>query len=184
MKRTLNILIILLVLDLAGVGVLWYVYSSTTDVKTQETDLMEQLDQEGQKGKKLSELRQTLASAGKQRNELEKFLIDPSDENQIPLLNSFEQLGASTTGATVNVSRFEVAEGSPRKIVADTSLSGSWDEVYRFLRLIEEYPSRMNITKFATNLVPPTITPDMKTPEDVWSGSISFELAGLRQSKN
>ena len=93
MKRTLNILVILLIIDLAGIGGLWYGYTSTIDIKTEESDLIDQLSQEGLKGKKLNELRQTLASVGRQRDELEKFLIDPSDENQIPLLNSFEQLG-------------------------------------------------------------------------------------------
>ena len=60
MKHILNILILLLVLDAAGVGGLWYGYSRTLDSKIKETELRDEINQEGQKGKKLLKLRQNL----------------------------------------------------------------------------------------------------------------------------
>lgn len=184
MKRTLNILVILLIIDLAGIGGLWYGYTSTIDIKTEESDLIDQLSQEGLKGKKLNELRQTLASVGRQRDELEKFLIDPSDENQIPLLNSFEQLGASTTGLVVSVQRFDVVDSPAKLVHADATLKGTWTQMYRFLRLIEEYPSRVMISKFDTHIDAVGSTEVGKITQDQWGGSISFDLVGIKQLKN
>ena len=181
MKRTLNILVILLVLDLVGVGALWYGYTSTTDIKVNETELMDQLQQEGMKGKKLNELRQTLASVGKQRGEIEKFLIDPRDENLILLLNSFEQLGISTTGLTVDISRFEPLDNPPKMIHADASLSGLWPQLYHFLRLVEEYPSRIVINKFDAHIDTSAGSTASKTTQDHWMGNISFDIVGLKQ---
>lgn len=181
MKRTLNILLILLVLDLFGIGALWYGYTSTTDIKANETELMDKLQQEGMKGKKLNELRQTLASVGKQRGELEKFLLDPSDENQIPLLNSFEQLGASTTGLAVDISRFDFVDSPAKAIHAGATLSGSWAQLYYFLRLIEEYPSRIVIDKFDAHIDTPAGSTLGKITQDHWMGNISFAIVGLKQ---
>ncbi len=182
MKRTLNILIILLVVDLIGAGGLWYGYSSMVEVKAKESDIVDQLSQEALKGKKLKELRQTISSVGKQRDELERFLIDPSDENQIPLLNSFEQLGASTTGLSVNISRFDLAD-NPKVIHADAGLKGTWVQMFRFLRLIEEYPSRVTISKFDTNMSRDgSAEPGKPAEPDQWTGSISFDLVGMKQA--
>ena len=184
MKRTLNILVILLVIDLLGGGGLWYGYSFMLEVKAKESNLIDQLNQEALKGKKLNELRQTINSVGKQRDELEKFLIDPSDENQIPLLNSFEQLGASTTGLSVDISRFDLGE-NPKIIHADAGLKGTWGQMFYFLRLIEEYPSRVMINKFDTNINRSiAVEPGKPALPDQWSGSISFDLVGIKQTKN
>ncbi len=184
MKRTLSIFLILLVIDLLGSGALWYGYSSMLEIKEKESHLVDLLNQEALKGKKLNELRQTINSVGKQRDELEKFLIDPSDENQILLLNSFEQLGASTTGLAVDISRFQL-EDNLKSIHADAGLKGTWAQMFYFLRLIEEYPSRVTINKFDTSINRSTaLEPGKPAMPDQWAGSISFDLVGIKQTKN
>ena len=184
MKRTLNIVVILLVIDLLGSGGLWYGYSSMLEVKVNESNLVDQLNQEALKGKKLNALRQTINSVGKQRDELEKFLIDPSNENQILLLNSFEQLGASTTGLSVDISRFELGD-NPKVIHADAGFKGTWAQVFHFLRLIEEYPSRVTINKFDANINRGIVVePGKPAVPDQWAGNISFDLVGIKQTKN
>lgn len=184
MKKTLNILIVLALLDLVGGGLFWYGYTKMVDIKQSETDLRAQLAEEKQKGQKLDALRNTLASAAKDREQLERYLVDPSDENQIQLIARIEHLGTSTTGVEVTTTSFDFqSTAKPPVLHGEFSVNGSWDKLYRFLRLMEEFPGRLVINRYDIHIVP-SVTPEVSGNQENWAGGISVDFAGLKQLQN
>src|SRR5437879_6441881 len=106
-SRILQFMIVLIVLNIAGAAGLWYGYSAIEDNKAKEADLHTQLAEENQKGQKLNSLKETLRLAEADKESLEKYLFDPSEENQIKLLSQMEQLGSTTSGALVTTTSLD-----------------------------------------------------------------------------
>ena len=184
MKKTLNILIVLALLNITGAALFWYGYGKMLDLKTEESDLRAQLADEKQNGKKLDALRNTLASAAKDREQLERYLIDPSDENQILLIAKVENIGTTTTGVDVVTTTFDYQPAAkPPLLHGEFTLNGSWRQVHRFLRLIEEFPARLVINRYDVHLVSSTPVPG-KSGQDNWGGNISVDFSGLKQPSN
>lgn len=179
MKKSFHILITLTLLNMLGGGLLWYGYTSILKAKVKETDLRSQLQEENQKGQKIAALRQTLASAAKDKEQLERYLIDSNDENQIQLIARIERLG-TTTGAQVVTNSFDLQPLKPPVIHGEYSVTGTWGQVYHFLRLMEEFPSRITISRYDIRLTP--ANPTIKNSHDVWSGTMSIDFASLKQS--
>ncbi len=179
MKKSLNILIVLVLLDLFGVGLLWYGYTTIQGMKQKETDIREQLQEEGQKWQKIANLKQTLAAATKDREQLERYLIDSSDENQIKLIAQIEHLGAST-GLLVTTNTFDLQTTKTPLLHGDFALTGTWTQLFHFMRLIEEFPSRVVITRYDIGLTPSTSL--LKPTQDNWTGSMSIDFASLKQN--
>ena len=184
MKRTLHMFLLLLAVDLIGSGMLWFGYIQLTDMKKKETEFVSQLHEEGLKGLKLQELRKTLVGVGKQREELDKYLIDPREENQITLIATLEGLGASTTGAKIETSSFALVDGSPKSIHGEFSFSGTWEQLFHVLRLFEEYPSATAISRFDENHTGEQSLAPGKPPIDKWTGNIGFDLVSLKRIQN
>jgi Tfp pilus assembly protein PilO len=174
MKKSLNILIVLAVLDLALLGALWYGYTSMQDIKTEESDLRAQLAEESQKGQKLKALRDTLAAASKDKEQLERYLVDPSDENQIQLISRIERL-ATTTGVTITTNSFDLVQAKPPALHGEFAVDGSWKQIYRFLRLIEEFPTRVVISRYDIHVA------NQPGKSDHWAGSIVIDFLSLSQ---
>ncbi len=179
MKNILVILSVLIVLDLAGAAGLWFGYSRIEQAKASEQELRADLAEENQKGQRLAALRQTLAAAAKDKEQLESYLIDPSDENQIKLIAAIERLGATTTGVSVTTSSFDLTQTKPPVLHGDYSLEGSWQGLYHFLRLIEEYPSRVVITRFDVRASQSPAAGSSAAIEK-WVGAISIDFASLK----
>lgn len=178
-------MIILLVLNLLGVGLLWYGYSTMQEKKAQEADLRSQIAEESQKGLKLKVLSETLASAERDREALEKYLFDPSEESQIGLISQMEHLGISTTGALVSMTSLELSTADPKSLHGELAISGTWSQLYYLLRLIEVLPTKVVIGRFAINTTPSTSGTDVpaKSGPDRWVGTLSFDFASLRSTQ-
>lgn len=174
MKRTLNILVILLVLDLLAAGGLWWGYTIMQDKKVAEGELRKELVLESQKGKNLIALKRKLASVEKDHAEMSKFLYDPSDESQIDFVSRVDQLGSSTTGATIETLSLDLSTDVPPSLRGVFSMKGTWGQMYHFLRLLEEFPSHLVITRF-----------DVKGSSSggIWSGGASITLNSLKSAQ-
>lgn len=183
MKKTLNILIVLALLDVVGIGFFWYGYTKMIDIKQQESELRSELAEEQQKGRKLDALRSTLASAVKDREQLERYLIDPSDENQIQLISRVEKLGIKTTGVEITTTSFDyLSTAKVPTLHGEFTLSGTWKELYQLLRLIEEFPARVIINRYDIHTA--QRAESTTATQDNWAGSISIDFAGLKQPSN
>ena len=175
MSRILQFMIVLVVLNVVGVGVLWYGYTSMQENKIKEADLRTQLVKENQKGEMLSSLKETLRLALRHKDSLEKYLFDPSEESQIKLISQVEQLGSSTTGALVNTTSLNLS--TAQKLNGEFTISGTWGQLYYLLRLIEAFPTRIVINRFEVKN-----GNDTKSELDHWAGTLSLDFVSLKTS--
>ena len=95
MPRITKIIIIFLLVDIIGAGLLWYGYTSMQDKKTEESGIRKDLALEAEKGEKMVALQHSLDLAEPDRQALEQYLFDPSDESLIKFISQMEGLGLS-----------------------------------------------------------------------------------------
>ena len=175
MRRTLHILLALLLLDLLGGGLLWFGYTHMEEGKQQKADLRQELVMENQKGEKLKSLRKTLSLAEADHAALERYLFDPSEESQIQFLSLLEDLGGKTTGAAVVTSAFDLSNSDPRTIHTDLAISGSWKELYHLLCLIESLPTHVVVDRYTV------VRKEMTGPgTDLWQGGLAFGIMSVK----
>lgn len=172
MKPLYNILSILIVLDLCGMAGLWFGYTSMQTKRSEEIELQRQQADEVLNAQKLGTLRRTLESVTADYQELQKFLFETTDESQIAFLSAIEQLGTSTTGVVVDTRTFELTNKAPTSFHGIFELSGSWEQMYHFLRLVESFPSRLVIERFDVR---------QEGVENFWKGIVSVDLTSLKK---
>jgi len=162
------IFLALLALDLAGVGALWYGSVAIQKMKNEEVVLMQELLSEDQEKQRAVGLRKVLASTEANRKVLAQYIFKPTDEDQIRFITNIEQFGTSTSGAVIETVGLNSAK--PGILSGDFSIKGSWAQVYHAIRLIEEFPARVVITKIETR----------EDGSGQWSGTIKLDLLSLQ----
>jgi hypothetical protein len=173
MKRELRILIVLVVLDLIGLGGLWFGYSTIAIKESKRTQLQSELADEKQKTSQSGSLQKTLKQAEKEHGELAKYFYDTREESQIRFVSEVEKLGTTTSGVLVEMKSFDLSGGGSPRFHSDIVLSGTWPEIYHFLRLIEVFPARVIINRFSANT--------KSVVDGTWSGSVSIDVVSLKK---
>lgn len=162
----------LLILNAASAGGLWFGWNTIREKKQQETELRAQLLEEDMKNQRLSSLQRTLAAARTEHARILPFLFGKDEESQIKFFSAIEDLGRSTTGAVVDVGTFELVTQNPAAIRVNLTIRGTWNEVYHVLRLIEEFPARIEMTRL-----------EIKSPDGAqtgkWSAMVAFDLVSV-----
>ena len=178
MKRLIQLSIILAVLNIAVAAGLWYGFTVMKEKKDLETKLHADIAEEQQKWKKLAVLRRAIVLAEKDRDAYAKNFYDPSEESQIKFITEIERLG-TTTGAIVKTETFDYARNEPRSFRGSFSLTGSWEELYHTLRLIEEYPGKMVVNRFDAI----ENAPSVERKYSYWTGTLSIELMSIKAAE-
>lgn len=174
MPRITKIIIIFLLVDIVGAGLLWYGYTGMQDKKTEESGIRKDIAQEVEKGQKMIALRHSIDLAEPDRIALEQYLFDPSDESLIKFISQMEQLGITTTGALVETRSLD---RSGAKVHGEFTITGSWSQLYHLLRIVEEIPTRVAINQF--NIRRADVSNGTGSIES-WSGSLSIDLVSLK----
>ncbi len=174
MKRNFQILAVLAAVVLALGGLLWWSYTHMHEKKAEEVALRSELVEESQKGSKMNAQKRTLALVEADHKELATFLYEQSEESQIKFISQIEGLGTTTTGALVETKSLSlVTAGDSPSFNGEFAISGTWSQVYHTLRLIEEFPTRIEIERFDVK----------KTDGDSWSGTFSLNLLSLKSTE-
>lgn len=175
MSRITQIIIVFLLLDVLGAGLLWYGYTGMQGKKTEESQLHKELDDENKKGQKIIALRNSLDLAEPDRKTLKQYLFDSSDENLIKFISQMEQLGVMTTGAVVETRSLD---RNGTVVHGEFGLTGSWSQLFHMLRLVEEIPTHVVINRFDLRRM--DISVQGKENAESWSGSLSLDITSLR----
>lgn len=174
MKRTLHILIVLLALDAFMAGGLWWGYTLMQGKKDEGTELRRELLLQDQKGRSLLALKRTLATVEKDHAEMSTFLYDPSDESQIDLVSRMERLGLSTTGAKIETASLDLSADAQPRLRGTFTMSGTWVQLYHFLRLLEEFPSHLTVSRFEVK---------GSSSDGIWTGTAAIVLDSLKRAQ-
>ena len=169
MKSLRTVLIALFVLDLFGVAGLWYGSIALQGEKQREISLRQDVLVQEEEGKKMLGLKRVLQSTAQERNSLSKFLFRSTDEDQIKFISSIERLGTSTSGAIVETSNLDSSKSGV--LSGDFSVKGSWPQLFHVLRLVEEYPARIVVTRM-----------EAKQTDETWIGSLKIDLLSIKSA--
>lgn len=142
--------------------------------KADESALRKELVLEEERAKNLIALKRKLATVEKEHSELIRFLYDSSDESQINLVSQIEHMGTSTSGAVVETTSLDLSADEKPSLRGSFSIRGTWGQIYHFLRLLEEFPSNMDIVRFDARGA---------SSVGIWTGSISTVLSSLKSTK-
>lgn len=175
MRRTLHIVVVLLVADLALGGAFWFGYSAISEQKDNETELRRELADEAKKVAQQAALRRALKQAEKERGELEKYFYDPGEESQINFVGELEALGEPVSGALVQIGSLVFSGGGTPSFHGELALKGTWGELHHFLRLLETFPAHLVLRRFTAQM---SGRADEQAPE--WGGSVSLDLTSLK----
>ena len=175
MKRLFNIIIILSILGVLGIGGLWFGYSAILAKQNEETVLRRNVASEKQKAKAFAAARRTAIQAEKEVGELRKYFYDAGEESQIDFVSQVEALGALTSGARIVTKSLDLTAGETPSFHGEFSVKGSWEEMYYFLRLIETFPAHIIINRFAVGS-----TERESASVAVWTGGVSIDLVSLK----
>ena len=167
MKPIRTILITLALFDLAGMGALWYGSLAMQNEKQNEVNLRRESLAEDQNNTRLLAQKRVLQATESDRLALSKFLFKQNDVDQIKFISSIERLGTSTSGAVVETISLDNAK--PTVLSGDFSVKGTWPQIFHVLRLIEEYPARIVVTRL-----------EAKSSGNAWTGSIKLDLLSVK----
>lgn len=173
MRPVLKQLIVLLIIDITCGAALWYGYMLAADKKAAERELRAELVAEKEKNLQLSSMQKMLVQAKDRRQKLDQYLYSGSDLGQIKFLSELERLGRSVPGITLEVGTFEYAKTNPPSFNATVALVGPYSAIYQALRLFEEYPTNIVITRM-----------EIRRQENVnnagqWTATIAFSMYGV-----
>lgn len=174
MKRTLSILVFLLVADLALGGAFWFGYSAISEQKEKETQLRRDLADEVRKVAQQAALRRALKQAESERALLAKYFYDQDEESQIKFVADLEALGLPASGALVQTGSLGLSGGATPSFHGELMLKGAWGEIHHFLRLLETFPARLIIRRFTAQSSGSTEF------AAEWSGSVGLDLVSLK----
>lgn len=175
MKRLINIIIILSILDVLGVGALWFGYSTILAKQSEEAVLQRDIANERQKTEAFAAARRTAIQAEKEVGVLRKYLYGADEESQIDFVSSIEALGALTSGARIDTKSLELTTGEMPSFHGEFTVKGTWKKVYHFLRLVETFPGHVVINRFAVGS-----TERENASESAWIGGVSIDLVSLK----
>lgn len=168
MKPIHIILLMLFALDVLGIGGLWYGSTIMRTEKDREITIRQDLLNEEQGTKKILGQQRLLQSTEAERQALSEFLFKPTDEDQIKFISSIERLGTSTSGAVVETVSLDIAKTNI--LSGEFSIKGTWPQIYHTLRLIEEFPARIVVTKMDAK----------EGSSGMWNGSVRIELLSIK----
>lgn len=175
MKHFIRIIVALSVLDILGLGLLWFEYATILAKQGDETGLRKEISAEKQKGAEFMDTQKIVTQAQKESGVLLKYLYDPGEESQISFLAQIEALGVATSHALVEMKSLELVSGEAPGFHGELTVKGTWREAYHFLRLVETFPAHIVINRFSV------ATPDQKSASTaLWTGGMSITLMGLK----
>ena len=172
MRRVINILIVLFLIDVLTAGALWFEYSALAAKKGEETNLRQGLVDESRKSLELAGVRRMVTQATNESSVLGKYFYDPGEESQIKFVSQIESLGTTTSGVLVETRSLDLSSGARPSFHGEFALSGTWPRIYHFLRLIETFPARIVINRFSVS----------SNDNGALSGTMSLDLVSLNDN--
>lgn len=173
MKRLIRIFIILSVLDLLGLGALWFEYSTILAKQGEEEGLRKEIVDEKQKGTEFTVTQKIVTQAERESGALDKYFYDPREESQINFVAQMEAL-AAPAGVLIETRSLDLSGGTTPGFHGEFAVKGTWRDLYYLLRLVETFPAHVVINRFSAAAE----KKDIGTA--VWSGGLSIDLVSLK----
>jgi hypothetical protein len=172
MNRLTRMISVLALLNVLGLGVVWFVHATIITKEGEVVQLQKEIADEKQKGAEFTTTQKVVTQAHKESVALDKYFSESGEEHQITFVEQLEDL-ATSTGVTLEIRSLDLASGATPSFHGELSMKGTWGEYYHFLRLIETFPGHLIISRFSATAVDRKIS-------GLWTGSMSIDLVSVK----
>lgn len=172
LKKTKIFIVILIIINLALAGVLWY-FSGVINIHSEKAlSSTAELDFEVKKEEKLRSTEAIIRDTEEERVELDSRFV--KDEEVVDFIKLIENIGEKT-GVVVDIKTVSVIDtdfGFSEALGLQVEYIGNWSETMHFLSLIEELPFSIEIISFSS---------DKKEGDELlWQSSLGIEVLKLK----
>jgi Tfp pilus assembly protein PilO len=177
-RSTYLLLGVLLVIVAAGGAGLWFGFGYLTTLKEKEVQLRQDIASESNRATRLQLLKNTFDRASSEKDKLSSYFFNTTEEDWLRFAEEVDKIVLSSGAKTEVMIGQLSAEGKP--FTAELKFIGTWEQAYRLLALIENYPSRILLRKF-------TVQADGASRDvretSIWRGEISFDLISVHSAQ-
>jgi hypothetical protein len=166
--------IILLIFSCASFYILYNKINDNNDVSS---TALSELQLESQKRSNLESLQRFIKDIDDDKENLDSHFIRSGDV--VPFLNMVESL-APQVGAKSEVSAVNIGEDN-KSLTVGIKATGSFESVYKFLKLLENSPYELQIVSMDLQRTSPLDTADVKVQQPEWSETIEVKLLSFVQ---
>lgn len=163
-KKTMIVLSIYAIVAIVFVSVYVFFILHIQNKEERTADVIAKVsDLEGQNAQ-LSDLKEILGNIEDKKDILNNVFID--SKNIVDFLESLEEIGR-ISGASVqveNINESKTENESFQNLALELSLIGSWDDVYHFFALLENFPARIAVDRVQIGIA-------LDTSGHVWEGA-------------
>jgi len=151
MTRIKNIIIILIILNLAGVAVYGFFIAKVSSLNKKIAYIEAEIRSQDDKEKELKQIANSLGDAEDDRQLLSKAFVVKGEE--IAFIEKIEELAGSASLSmkidSINVIASEFKDKD--KITMKITGGGSWRSVYKFFVMLESMPYLVDVSRVAFN---------------------------------
>lgn len=171
----LGVLTCLVVVGAAG---LWFGYEMLRSMKDDEIRLRQDMANQSELVLRRQSLKSVFERASAEKQQLDSYFFSTSefdwlrfDDETKKIIRSSGVDAETTIGPFTKDAKF---------FSEDVKFSGTWEQIYRLLSLIENYPARVVIEKFTMQAE--GSSRDV-SPNGTWTGTLTFKLVSIRPAK-
>lgn len=175
MKPVIVTLSVVLLLDLALAGGLYFGWDRLASAKSESAAVRQEIATERMNATKSTTLTQTLAAIAPLRARLHEFFYIHDDEDGLRFVKEIESL-ARIAGVDAYVQGADFAGSAPNTVFRmNIRFAGSLANVYRYLGLLESFPARIALVRYNIRVE------ERGSSEEKWGGDVSVELRSIRE---
>ncbi len=180
-KETKILLAVFLLLGIASMGAFVFLFSFTKNLIAESVNKSNDIKTELKKEGAETLMKDDLILGEMYQKKLEEYII--AKGGTVDFLKTLEQL-ISNTGLKYNINTVSSAtydkgdKMGEELLKININATGAWQNIQLFLKSLENYPLKINITKMSLNKFSDSIIKGRKVPE--WSLNLDFTVVKMK----
>lgn len=172
--KTLQLIIIFGILNIAFLSLYVFAYFYIQGKMIAVAEIKQEVNTIREENEQLANLTSVIRQIESDQAQLRSYFVEQNDI--IIFLEELESLG-DVTGAVVEVKTIEEIEGDGtygNQLDLNVTAQGSWEEVYHFLTLLENFPIKLVIDQSEMRTIEAVSTEE--NPEEIWLSVLNFRV--------
>jgi Tfp pilus assembly protein PilO len=183
-KETKASLITLLLIDIISVGAFIFLFSYTTSMIESSINIENDLKTELKKDDTRALMKNDLAQGKIFQDKLQQYMIPAG--GTVDFIKTIEQLVLSSAlksdiKTVANISYDKGNAIGAELLSVNMDVIGEWKNIQLFLKMLENYPLKIEIKKLSFSKVSDYTINGKKIPQ--WSGSFEFTVVKIKDTK-
>lgn len=183
-KKTKNLVIILIILNIFSISFFLFLFNHTNDLITESVLIENELKNEIKRDDARVFMKEDLLRAKSYEEKISGYVI--SKEGTVDFIKTLEQLVSSSSlkSNIKNVSNENYEKGNAigaELMKVNVDVIGEWKNIIYFLKLLENYPLKIDIKTISLNMFSSYTVGGKIVPQ--WVGSFEFSIVKMKDNQ-